>query len=103
MKNRNKIGLLLSSAALAFLLTTGSSIALAAPATESQASVQASVNLNKASAEELMTLKGIGPKTAERIIAYRQEQGPFQTVDQLVMVKGIGNAKFEKLKDRITV
>lgn len=103
MKNRNKISLLLASAALALLLTAGSSIALAAPAAEAQASVQSSVNLNKASAEELMTLKGIGPKTAERIIAYRQEQGPFQTVDQLVMVKGIGNAKFEKLKDRITV
>ncbi len=103
MKNRNKISLLLASAALALLLTAGSSIALAAPVAEAQASVQSSVNLNKASAEELMTLKGIGPKTAERIIAYRQEQGPFQTVDQLVMVKGIGNAKFEKLKDRITV
>lgn len=103
MKNRNKMSCLLASAALAFLLTAGSSIALAAPAADAQASVQSSVNLNKASADELMTLKGIGPKTAERIIAYRQEQGPFQTVDQLVMVKGIGNAKFEKLKDRITV
>lgn len=103
MKNRNKMSYLLASAALAFLLTAGSSIALAAPAADAQASVQSSVNLNKASADELMTLKGIGPKTAERIIAYRQEQGPFQTVDQLVMVKGIGNAKFEKLKDRITV
>ena len=103
MKNRNKMSCLLASAALAFLLITGSSIALAAPAADAQASVQSSVNLNKASADELMTLKGIGPKTAERIIAYRQEQCPFQTVDQLVMVKGIGNAKFEKLKDRITV
>jgi len=103
MKNRNKISCLLASAALALLLTTGSSIALAAPAAEAKAAVQSSVDLNKASAEELMTLKGIGPKTAERIIAYRQEQGPFQTVDQLVMVKGIGNAKFEKLKNQITV
>lgn len=91
--------------ALALFATfmTGASLAVTAAPADSKASVQASVNLNKASAEELMSLKGIGPKTAERIIAYRQEQGPFQTIDQLVMVKGIGNAKFEKLKDQITV
>lgn len=80
----------------------GVTAAQAAPA-EAQAAVQAPVNLNQASVDELMTLKGVGPKTAERIIAYRNEKGPFQTVDQLVMVKGIGNVKFEKLKDQVTV
>ncbi|HRK61902.1 MAG TPA: helix-hairpin-helix domain-containing protein [Candidatus Omnitrophota bacterium] len=97
-----KMNLLMASALLAMVLTAGGLPAFAAPA-EGQAAVQAPVNLNQASAEELMTLKGIGSKTAERIIAYRQEQGPFQTIDQIVMVKGIGNAKFEKLKDQITV
>ena len=74
----------------------------AAPA-ETSTHMQAPVNLNQASAEELTHLKGIGPKTAERILAYREEHGPFKTVDQLVEVKGIGNAKFQKLKDKVTI
>lgn len=80
-----------------------SSLVKAAPAADTQASMQAPVNLNQASAEELTKLKGIGPKMAERILAYRKEHGPFKTVDQIVEVKGIGNAKFQKLKDKITV
>jgi competence protein ComEA len=75
----------------------------AAPVEARATTVQAPVNLNQASADELIALKGIGPKMAQRIIAYRQEHGPFQTVDQLVQVKGIGNAKFQKLKDQVTV
>jgi len=97
-----RMNLLMASALLAMVFTAGGSLAFAAPA-EGQASVQASVNLNQASAEELMTLPGIGLKTAEQIIAYRQNQGAFQTIDQIVMVKGIGNAKFEKIKDQLTV
>ena len=87
--------------ALAFSLGAGTLIVYAAP--ESKTALQAPVNLNQASAEELIALKGIGPKMAERIIAYRAEHGPFKTADQLVQVKGIGNAKFEKLKDQVTV
>lgn len=97
-----KMNLVMAAALLAMVLTVGGTPALAA-SVEGQASVQAPVNLNQASPEELMTLPGIGPKTAEQIIAYRQNQGPFQTVDQIVMVKGIGNAKFEKIKDQLTV
>ena len=83
----------------------GTGVAAYATPNESRAvaSVQAPVNLNQASAEELIALKGIGPKMAERIIAYRNENGPFKTADQLVQVKGIGNAKFQKLKDQVTV
>jgi competence protein ComEA len=87
--------------ALAFAMSSGVSTVYAAP--EAKASAQAPVNLNQASAEELIALKGIGPKMAERIIAYRKEHGPFKTVDQIVQVKGIGNAKFQKLKDQVTV
>ena len=89
--------------ALALALAWSSAMAYAAPSNAKSVSVQAPVNLNQANAQELIALKGIGPKTAERIIAYRQEHGPFKTADQLVMVKGIGNAKFAKLKDQVTV
>lgn len=102
MKKTNKVRRVLTVLALALALSWGAVSGYAAP-TEVKASAQAPVNLNQASSEELIVLKGIGPKMAERIIAYRKEHGPFKTVDQLVQVKGIGNAKFQKLKDQVTV
>lgn len=59
------------------------------------------ISINTATSNELETLPGIGPAMAERIIAYRNEHGLFQNVEDLMQVKGIGNASFEKLKDRI--
>ncbi len=61
------------------------------------------VNINTADSQTLQTLPGIGPAMAERIISYRQENGSFATVDDLVNVKGIGPATLEKLRDLITV
>ncbi len=61
------------------------------------------VNLNIASAEELETLPGIGGKLAERIIAYRTENGPFETVEDLANVSGIGEAKLADLEGYVTV
>lgn len=61
------------------------------------------VNINQADAKALESLPGIGPAMAQRIVEYRNENGSFQSVDDLQKVKGIGKAKLEKLKDRITV
>lgn len=61
------------------------------------------VNLNTASKEELMTLRGIGEARAEDIIRYRQEQGSFQAVEEIMNVSGIKEAAFQKIKDSITV
>lgn len=61
------------------------------------------VNLNTASESELDTLPGVGPVTAAAIIAWRQANGSFTSVDQLAEVDGIGPARLEKLKDRVTV
>jgi competence protein ComEA len=61
------------------------------------------VNINNATQIELESLPGVGPVIAERIIAYRQEHGPFTKIDELQQVPGIGPATFEKLKDLITV
>jgi len=57
-----------------------------------------SVSLNTASREELMRLPGIGPAYADRIVAYRKDQGPFATLEELQNVKGIGPKTFSRLK-----
>ena len=61
------------------------------------------ININTASTEELMTLDGIGEATAEKIITYRQEQGSFKSIDEIKEVSGIGDKKYEAIKDFITV
>ena len=61
------------------------------------------VNVNTASAAELETLPGIGPIFAERIIQYRQEHGPFRTVDALLLVHGIGPATLERIRELIAL
>lgn len=61
------------------------------------------VDLNKATLEELEAIKGVGPALAERIIAYRNEHGKFKTADDLMGVRGIGQSKFERIKDQIAV
>ncbi len=61
------------------------------------------ININEADAETLCTLPGIGEKTAEDIILYREENGYFGTVEEIKEVKGIGKQDFENLRPLITV
>jgi len=61
------------------------------------------ININTASQAELETLPGIGPTTAQKIIAYRDENGPFVAIEDLENVSGIGPVTFERIKDLITV
>lgn len=61
------------------------------------------VNINTATLEELDSLPGIGPTIAQRIVDYREEHGPFLTVEDLLNVSGIGPSTFEQIKDLITV
>lgn len=61
------------------------------------------VNINTAGTAELDTLPGIGPKTAEKIVAYRKSNGSFKTIEDIMKVKGIGPKKFEKMKGLITI
>ena len=61
------------------------------------------VNINTANQSELETLPGIGPSLASRIIEYREQNGKFNSIEELKNVKGIGDAKFEDLKNSATI
>jgi competence protein ComEA len=61
------------------------------------------ININTASQAELETLPGIGPALAQRIIQYREKNGNFLTIEDIKNVSGIGEKRFEQLKDQITV
>jgi competence protein ComEA len=67
------------------------------------AAFEAKVNINTASAQELDKLPGIGPAIAEKIIQYRETHGNFVDIIDLKKVPGIGESKFNKLKDQITI
>ena len=72
------------------------------PAREEVAPERVLVNINTASAEELETVTGIGPVLAQAILDYRAEHGDFQTLDELLEVRGIGSAKLDAMRDEIT-
>lgn len=66
-------------------------------------SSQGKLNINTASPAELTALDGIGDATAEKIVAYRQANGSFSSIEEIKKVSGIGDKKFEAIKDSITV
>lgn len=61
------------------------------------------VDINKATAEELTSLPGVGKITAERIISYRHTHGPFERIEEVTRVRGIGPEKFNKMKEFLIV
>ena len=61
------------------------------------------ININTASSEELSTLDGIGAKTADKIVEYRNHHGDFKSVNELYNISGIGSFTLNKIKDYITV
>jgi competence protein ComEA len=94
------------------LVVAATALALAAPAValplqekpaDAKAAAAQTVNLNTAPAEQLERLPGVGPKTAARIIEYRQKNGGFKKVEELMNVRGIGEKAFLKMKNQLTV
>ena len=75
----------------------------AKPSRPSKPALTAPININTAGVSELDNLPGIGAKTAARIVEYRQKNGPFKRVEELMNVRGVGEKNFLKLKDHITV
>lgn len=73
------------------------------PFDEGQAEQDTRININTAGIEELDTLWGIGSARAQAIVDYRNQNGPFRHVDELINVSGIGSAILESIRDEITV
>jgi len=71
--------------------------------TKAPAAVSGAININSADAKGLDSLPGIGPVLSQRIIDYRNTNGPFSSVEQIKNVKGIGDALFGKIKDQISI
>ncbi len=63
----------------------------------------ARINLNTAGVEELATLPGIGPSYAKRIVEYREKNGPFKRVEDLLNVQGIGDKTLERIREKVIV
>lgn len=77
--------------------------AKAGTSSKARATAANPVNLNSASAAQLQTLPGVGASAAQRIVDYRQKNGSFKKIEELMNVKGIGEKSFLKLKPLITV
>lgn len=73
------------------------------PKTAAGEKEDAPVNINTATLDELQAISGVGQKKAEAIIAYREENGRFQTAEDLMNVSGFGEKSFERIKTSITV
>ena len=78
-------------------------IALAAAAVAEDKGAQGVVNLNQASVEQLQLLPRVGPALAQRIVEFREANGPFKAADEVTAVKGIGERSLELLKPYLTV
>jgi len=99
---------LVSLAAVAILMAAAHPLAQSTTprsraATHGAAKPQGPVNLNSATLEDLASLPGIGEKTAAKILEYREKNGPFKKVEELMNVQGIGEKSFLKLKPQITI
>lgn len=86
-------------AALAFALA----LASVPTATAAAAAAEAKVNVNKATVAQLALLPRIGPAVAQRIAEFREANGPFKTVEDLLLVRGIGDRTLEQLKPYVAL
>jgi comEA protein len=94
--------LTIAATALA-LVAPASAVPIQEKAAEAKASSAPVVNINTAPAEQLERLPGVGPKTAARIVEYRQKNGGFKKVEELMNVRGIGEKAFLKMKNQLSV
>ncbi len=77
--------------------------ALAAQRQPAPAASAEKININTANVDELVALPGIGPSYAQRIVEYRDKNGPFKRLEDLLNVRGIGEKTFSRIRDRLTL
>ncbi len=80
---------------------TTKKVATSSSNSQSGSKTAGKININTASAKTLTQLAGIGPKTANNIVAYRKKHGKFKKIDDLLQVKGIGEKTLKKIKSRV--
>ena len=101
------VGARLDEINLARPVASGDQIGVPGPDSSRQGGVVASgdglIGLNQADSSQLQKLPGVGPVLAERIVAYREANGPYQTVEDLLEVPGIGEAKLVSIRDLVLV
>ncbi|HXV60537.1 MAG TPA: helix-hairpin-helix domain-containing protein [Vicinamibacteria bacterium] len=90
-------------ASLVLLTSCLGLISMAPALAQENAGKQPPIDLNTASVDELTSLPGVGQKVAERIVAYREANGPFEKKEELMNVRGIGEKTFLKLERLIKV
>ncbi|MEU4741454.1 ComEA family DNA-binding protein [Actinosynnema sp. NPDC023658] len=86
---------------LARKVTDGEQIAVGIPTPQAASAATEPLSLNTATKDQLDTLPGVGPVTAQRIVDRRQKRGPFTSLEQLGEIEGIGDAKLAKLRDLV--
>ncbi|MFY8272837.1 ComEA family DNA-binding protein [Pseudoalteromonas sp. SSDWG2] len=95
---------LLHAAVIALcILSAGEVVAAQKAPVQTDAIVPALVNINSASEKELQMLPGIGAAKAKAIVQYRDQNGPFTSVEQLVNVAGVGDKLLAKIKDKVSI
>ena len=101
MKNCAVARLLFAAIIASGLMVAASPVVVAAGPDAKQE--VAPVDVNTASVEQLMSVPGIGQVVAQRIVEFREKNGPYKSVDDLLKVQGIGEKSLAKLRDRISV
>ncbi|MCZ6505246.1 MAG: ComEA family DNA-binding protein [Actinobacteria bacterium] len=96
-------GALVDRINLAAPLRSGDQIVVPGPGALVESSEGGPLALNRASANDLEELPGVGPVLAERIVAYREQNGPFTEVEDLLQVGGIGEAKLASIRDLVRI
>jgi competence protein ComEA len=100
---KRRFSILLAMVVLVVSATATSAFAWPISQTKSASVSELRINLNAATAAELTKLPGIGEKVAARIVAYREKNGRFQKVEEIMNVKGIGEKTFTKLQPNLYV
>ncbi|PIU31817.1 MAG: hypothetical protein COT06_06080 [Syntrophobacteraceae bacterium CG07_land_8_20_14_0_80_61_8] len=103
MKRRMLSVILFASLAICCFCSSSFAAAAAQSGAATGTAQSSCVNINTATADQLQALPGIGPAIAAAIVQHRQQNGPFAAMDDLKKVKGIGDKKFEKIKNLICI